>query len=151
DIFGIDPLKINKDRLYRAMDVLLPCKKDLGHHLKRRYGEIFPIDYELFLYDMTSTYFEGQCPKNPQAKRGYSRDQRSDCKQVTLALVVTKEGLPLFFEIFDGNRRDVTTVEEIVEQVESLYGKSKRVWVMDRGMVSEEVLEWLRQRGTFYI
>lgn len=151
DIFGIDPFKINKDRLYRAMDVLLSHKKDLGYHLKKRYGELFHIDYELFLYDMTSTYFEGQCSKNPQAKRGYSRDQRSDCKQVTLALVVTKEGLPLYFEIFDGNRRDVTTVEEIVEYVESIYGTTSRVWAMDRGMVSEDVLEWLRQRGTFYL
>lgn len=151
DILGIDPLKVNKDRLYRAMDQMLPCKQALGEHLKKRYGELFHLDYELFLYDMTSTYFEGQCPKNPQAKRGYSRDQRPDCKQVTLALVVTKEGLPLFFEIFDGNRRDVTTVEEIVEYVESIYGRTNRVWVMDRGMVSEENLEWLRERGTAYL
>ena len=151
DILGIDPLKVNKDRLYRAMDQMLPCKRALGEHLKKRYGELFHLDYELFLYDMTSTYFEGQCPSNPQARRGYSRDQRSDCKQVTLALVVTKEGMPLFFEIFDGNRRDVTTVEEIVDYVESLYGKTDRVWVMDRGMVSEKNLEWLRARGTAYI
>lgn len=151
DILGIDPLKINKDRLYRAMDILLSCKEALGGHLKQKYGELFKLDYELFLYDMTSTYFEGQCPLNPQAKRGYSRDQRSDCKQVTLALVVTKEGFPLFFEIFDGNRRDVTTVEEIVEHVESIYGRAGRIWVMDRGMVSDDNLRWLRERGTFYI
>ena len=151
DILGIDPLKVNKDRLYRAMDRMFPCKQALGEHLKKRYGELFHLDYELFLYDMTSTYFEGRCPANPQAKRGYSRDQRSDCKQVTLALVVTKEGFPLFFEVFDGNRRDVTTVEEIVEHVESIYGKTCRVWVMDRGMVSGENLEWLRERGTAYI
>lgn len=100
---------------------------------------------------MTSTYFEGQCPLNPQAKRGYSRDQRSDCKQITIALVVTKEGMPLYHEVFDGNRRDVTTVEDIVESVEAVFGLAKRVWVMDRGMVSEDNLEWLRARGTFYI
>jgi hypothetical protein len=100
DILGIDSYKVNKDRLYRAMDVLLPCKRALGEHLKRRYGELFHFDYELFLYDMTSTYFEGQCLSNPQAKRGYSRDQRPDCKQVTLALVVTKEGFPLFLAPF---------------------------------------------------
>lgn len=151
DILGIDPLKVNKDRLYRAMDVLLSCKEVLGKHLKRRYGELFNLDYELFLYDMTSTYFEGQCLQNLQAKRGYSRDNRPDCKQVTLALVVTKEGFPLFFEVFDGNRRDVTTVEEIVEHVESLYGHASRVWVMDRGMVSDDNLQWLRERGSFYI
>ena len=151
DILGIDPFKVNKDRLYRAMDILLSCKEALGGHLKRRYGELFELDYELFLYDMTSTYFEGQCPQNPQAKRGYSRDSRPDCKQVTLALVVTKEGFPLFFEVFDGNRRDVTTVEDIVEHVEALYGRASRVWVMDRGMVSDDNLQWLRERGTFYI
>jgi transposase len=151
DILGIDSLKVNKDRLYRSMDQMLPCKQALGEHLKKRYGELFHLDYELFLYDMTSTYFEGQCPQNPQAKRGYSRDQRPDCKQVTLALVITKEGLPLFFEIFDGNRRDVTTVEEVVEYVESIYGRTQRVWVMDRGMVSEENLEWFRERQTAYL
>lgn len=151
DILGIDSFKVNKDRLYRAMDALLPCKQALGGHLKKRYGELFHFDYEIFLYDMTSTYFEGLCPQNSQAKRGYSRDQRFDCKQVTLALVVTKEGFPLFFEVFDGNRRDVTTVEEVVEHVESLYGHADRVWVMDRGMVSDDNLQWLRERGTFYI
>jgi len=151
DILGIDLYKINKDRLYRAMDVLLSCKSVLGEHLKKRYGELFQLDYELFLYDITSTYFEGQCLANSQAKRGYSRDQRPDCKQVTLALIVTKEGLPLFFEVFDGNRRDVTTVEDIVEHVESIYGHSSRVWVMDRGMISDDNLQWLRDRGSSYI
>ncbi len=151
DILGIDPDKINKDRLYRTMDELLPQRATLGQHLKDRYGELFSLDYDLLLYDITSTYFEGQCQHNPQAKRGYSRDQRSDCKQVTIALVVTREGMPLYHEVFDGNRRDVTTVEEIVESVEAIYGCAKRVWVMDRGMVSEDNLEWLRERGTFYI
>ena len=151
DIFGIDPFKINKDRLYRAMNKLLPQKKALGDHLKARYSELFNLDYDLLLCDMTSTFFEGQCPLNPQAKRGYSRDQRSDCKQVTLALVVSKEGLPLYFEVFDGNRSDSTTVKEIVESVENIYGRAKRVWVMDRGMVSNENLKWMNERGTLYI
>lgn len=100
---------------------------------------------------MTSTYFEGECALNPKAKRGYSRDNRSDCKQVTLALVVTREGLPLYFEVFDGNRRDVTTLEEVVEFVENIYGKAERVWAMDRGMVSEDNLKWLKKRGSMYI
>ncbi|MFH1652998.1 MAG: IS1634 family transposase [Pseudomonadota bacterium] len=151
DILGINPDKINKDRLYRTMDQLLEHKPALGEHLKKRYGELFQLDYELLLYDITSTYFEGQCSSNPQAKRGYSRDKRSDCKQVTLALVVTKEGFPLYYEVFDGNRRDVTTVEEVVEAVESIYGKASRIWAMDRGMVSEYNLKWLRERGTYYI
>lgn len=108
---------------------------------------------------MTSTYFEGEAKGNPQAKRGYSRDSRPDCNQVTIALVATEEGLPLFYEVFavcddcfaDGNRTDVTTVEEIVEEMERLYGKAQRIWVMDRGMVSEENLEFLRERNGFYL
>lgn len=151
DILGIDPFKVNKNRLYRAMDVMLSHKQAMGEHLKRRYGELFRLEYDLILYDITSTYFEGECLKNPQAKRGYSRDKRPDCKQVILALVVTKDGFPLFYEVFDGNRRDVTTLEEVVEAVESIYGKADRVWVMDRGMVSEDELEWLRERGSRYI
>ena len=151
DILGMGSFRINKDRLYRAMDVMLNHREALGEHLKRRYGELFHLEYDLLLYDITSTYFEGQCPKNKKAKHGYSRDQRFDCKQVTLALVVTKEGFPLYFEVFDGNRRDVTTLEDIVEAVEGIYGKADRIWAMDRGMVSEENLEWLRERGTFYI
>lgn len=151
DILGVDSMKINKNRLYRAMDEMLDHKEALGEHLKKRYGELFHLDYDLLLYDITSTYFEGQCLKNKKAKRGYSRDKRPDCKQVTLALVVTREGFPLYFEVFDGNRRDVTTVEDIVERIEEMYGKADRVWAMDRGMVSEENLEWLRERGTLYI
>lgn len=151
DLLGIDPLKINKDRLYRAMDALWPHKEALGEHLKRRYGQLFHLDYEILIYDITSTYFEGQSKGNPQAKRGYSRDKRPDCKQVTLALIVSKEGFPLYYEVFDGNRRDVTTVEEIVQSVEAIYGRANRVWAMDRGMVSEKNLEFLNKRGTHYI
>lgn len=151
DILGIDSFKVNKDRLYRAMDIMISHKEAMGDHLKRRYGELFYLDYELLLYDITSTYFEGECLKNPKARRGYSRDKRFDCKQVTLALVVSREGLPLYYEVFAGNRRDVTTMEEVIETVESIYGKASRVWVMDRGLVSEEELEWLRERGSKYI
>jgi transposase len=103
------------------------------------------------LYDVTSTYFEGEALRNPQAQRGHSRDQRSDCKQVCIALVVTREGIPLGYEIFPGNRNDVTTVEEIVETIEELYGKADRVWVMDRGMVSQENLQFLKERGARYL
>ena len=151
DILGIDLRHINDDRLYRTLDEMLPCKQVLGEHLKQKYGELFGSRFDLLLYDMTSTYFEGEAKANPQAQRGYSRDSRPDCKQVPLAVVATEEGLPLFYEVFDGNRTDVTTVEEIVEEMERLYGKANRIWVMDRGMVSEENLDFLRERNGFYL
>ena len=119
--------------------------------LKERLGELFDLKYDLLLYDVTSTYFEGQAAGNPQAKRGYSRDHRSDCKQVCIALVVTRDGFPLGYEVFDGNRHDSTTVEEIVAKMEGRYGKADRIWVMDRGMVSESNLMFLRQGGRRYI
>lgn len=151
DILGIAEYQIEENRLYRTLDRLLAQKQALTHHLKERYGELFGIEYDILLYDITSTYFEGECPHNPQARYGYSRDKRRDCKQVLVAVVVTKEGMPLSFEVFDGNRRDVTTVEEMVQSIERVYGKACGIWVMDRGMVSEKVLEWLRGRGAKYL
>lgn len=151
DLMGIPAYRVNDDRLYRTLDQLLPHKEALEHHLKERMGQLFDIDYDLLLYDMTSTYFEGSCARNPQAKRGYSRDHRPDCKQVTIALVVTRDGLPLGYQVFDGNRADVTTVEEVVERIEKLYGQANRIWVMDRGMVSQGNVDWLREGGRRYI
>lgn len=151
DVLGIDLSRMNEDRLYRTLDKMLPCKQALGEHLKQKYGELFGSRFDLLLYDVTSTFFEGQAKANPQAQRGYSRDSRSDCKQVTIAVVATEEGLPLFYEVFDGNRTDVTTVEEIVEKMETLYGKAERLWVMDRGMISEDNLEFIRERNGFYL
>jgi len=151
NVLGVSADLINDDRLYRALDRLLPHKRRLEQHLVRRLGELFAVDYELLLYDVTSTYFEGQAANNPLAKRGYSRDHRPDCKQVCLALVVTREGLPLGYELFAGNRTDVTTVEEIVETMEARYGLAQRIWVMDRGMTSEDNLTWLRSSGRRYL
>lgn len=151
DLLGIPPGKIDDHRLYRALDKLLPHKPALEQHLKARLGELFQLDYELLLYDVTSTYFEGMAEGNPQAQRGYSRDQRPDCKQVCIALVVTKSGMPLAYEVFDGNRTDVTTVEEIVEGVEARFGQADRIWVMDRGMTSEDNLEFLQEGQRRYI
>jgi transposase len=151
ELLGIPPEKVNDDRLYRTLDRLLPCKKALEKHLKSRLGELFGLEYDLLLYDVTSTYFEGQAARNPQAQRGYSRDQRPDCKQVCIALVVSREGMPLGYEVFDGNRADVTTVEEIVEMIEEQYGEADRIWVMDRGMVSEENIEFLQRKQRRYI
>ena len=151
DLMGISDDMVYDNRLYRALDKLLPHKEALEKHLKQRFGELFNIDYDLLLYDVTSTYFEGEAAGNPQAKRGYSRDKRPDCKQVCIALVVTKEGIPLGYEVFDGNRHDSTTVEEIVEKMEVRYGAADRIWVMDRGMTSDENIEFLGQGKRRYI
>src|SRR3972149_6559155 len=151
DLLGVPLDKVNDDRLYRALDELLPLKVDLEKHLKERLGKLFNLEYDLLLYDITSTYFEGEGASNGQEKRGYSRDHRPDCKQVCIALVVSREGFALGYEVFSGNRADVTTVEEIVEKIEAMYGTASRIWVMDRGMVSEENLEYLRTSGRGYI
>ena len=135
DILGVPADKINDDRLYRSLDALLPHKDALCAHLQKRYGELFGTQFDFLFYDITSTYFEGSGKGNPQAKRGYSRDGRPDCVQVCIGLVVSREGLPLAFEVFDGNRPDVTTIEEMVGIMEDKYGRAGRVWVMDRGMV----------------
>ena len=138
DLLALPVDRVNESRLYRALDHLLPHKEALERHLVKRLGELFDLSYDLLLYDVTSTYFEGQARRNPLAQRGYSRDHRPDCKQVCIALVVTREGMPLGYEVFPGNRTDVTTVEEIVETMEARYGIADRVWVMDRGMMSAE-------------
>jgi transposase len=151
DMLGVPEDKINDDRLYRALDALLPHKDALCLHLQKRYGELFGSTFDFLFYDITSTYFEGTAKGNAQAKRGYSRDGRPDCPQVCIGLVATREGLPLAFEIFDGNRVDVTTTKEMVQIMESKYGKANRVWVMDRGMVSEKNLEFMRKTGARYL
>jgi transposase len=151
DLLGVRSDKISEDRLYRALDALLPHKDELCRHLQQRYGELFDCTFDFMFYDITSTYFEGSAKANPQAKRGYSRDGRPDCPQVCIGLVTTREGLPLAFEVFDGNRVDVTTTQEMVQSMEAKYGKANRVWVMDRGMVSEDNLEYLRSTGARYL
>jgi hypothetical protein len=151
DLLGVPAAKVNEDRLYRALDQLLPHKAAVEQHLKDRLGQLFAIQYDLLLYDVTSTYFEGEAARNPQAQRGYSRDHRPDCKQVNLALVVTREGLPLGYELFAGNRNDVTTLREIVETMERRYGLADRIWVLDRGLVSEEHVAWLKAHRRRYI
>lgn len=151
DLMGIPSNDMYNNRLYRALDKLLPHKAALEQHLKERFGELFGIEYDLLLYDVTSTYFEGEGKRNPGAKRGYSRDHRPDCKQVCIALVVTKEGIPLGYEIFDGNRKDSTTVEKIVLTMEHRYGTANRVWAMDRGMISAKNIEFLKDNNRKYI
>lgn len=151
DLLAVTGEKIGDDRLYRALDALLPHKDELCRHLQKRYGDLFGSTFDFLLYDLTSTYFEGSAKANPQAKRGYRRDGRPDCPQVCIGLVTTREGLPVAFEVFDGNRSDVTPTQEMVEIMEAKYGKAQRVWVMDRGLVSEANLEYLRSKGARYL
>jgi transposase len=151
DLLGIADEKVNDDRLYRAHDQVLPLKEALEQHLKERLGTLFRLEYDLLLYDITSTYFEGVAADNPLAQRGYSRDHRPDCKQVLIGLVVTRDGYPLGYEVFAGNRHDSTTVKEVVRRMEQRYGRERRIWVLDRGMVSEATLDWLSERGSRYI
>jgi len=151
DLLGVPVDRVNDDRLYRALDELLPHKEQLEIHLKNRLGDLFDLEYDLLLYDVTSTYFEGLAAGNGLAQRGYSRDHRPDCRQVCIALVVSKGGLPLGYEVFAGNRSDVTTVEEIVTTMERRYGRADRIWVMDRGMISQENIEFLQSGPRRYI
>jgi transposase len=150
DLLGVTTEDIYDERLYRALDRLLPHKETIEKHLVKRLGELFELDYDLLLYDVTSTYFEGVADPSI-AKRGYSRDHRPDCVQVNIALVVSREGMPLGYEIFAGNTTDVSTVQQMVEGIEDRFGKVNRVWVMDRGMVSAENIAWLNSTGRRYV
>jgi hypothetical protein len=151
DLLGVAPEQINEARLYRGLDALRAHKDALCGHLLKRYQDWFGVRIEFLLYDVTSSFFEGQALGNTLAARGYSRDGRPDCKQVCIGLVVTPEGLPVAYEVFAGNRADVTTLEEMVKLLEEKYGQARRVWVFDRGIVSEDNLEWLRGRGALYL
>jgi transposase len=151
DILGVDPQQVHTDRLYEGLDQLLAHKKAIEQRLRQRLGQLFELSYDVLLYDLTSTYFEGDCAGNPMAKRGYSRDSRPDCLQVVIALIVTTDGYPLGYEVFDGNTNDATTVAQIVAKVEAEHGKSERIWIMDRGNVSAANLQVLRHSGSQYI
>ena len=151
DLLEIEEGKINDTRLYRCLDRILPHKTKLEQHLKQRYGELFGAEFDVLLYDLTSTYVEGTAEKNPMMARGYSRDHRPDCEQMVIALIVNSEGFPFSYETFDGNRADVSTMETILRMVERKYGKARRIWVFDRGIVSEENLGAIRKRGGQYL
>jgi len=151
DLLQLSDEEVNKDRLYRGLDHLLVHKAALEAHLSRRCGELFAIENEVLLYDVTSTYFEGLAESNPQAQRGYSRDHRPDCKQVCIALVVTFDGFPLGYQVFAGNTSDSRTLQTIVATMEARHGVLGRVWITDRGMASAKNLAWLRDTGRRYI
>jgi hypothetical protein len=151
DLLGVPDAEVTKDRLYHTLDQLRAAKINIENDLHQRFGTLFGLNYELLLYDLTSTYFEGLAEANELARRGYSRDHRSDCKQVIVALVVTREGFPLAHFTWAGNTQDVKTVEQLVTAIEARFGKSQRVWVMDRGMISDEALTFLGAEGRRYL
>jgi transposase len=151
DLLQIEEGKINDTRLYRCLDRILPHKTKLERHLKNRYGELFGAEFDVLLYDLTSTYMEGAAEKNPMIHRGYSRDHRPDCEQLVIALIVNQDGFPFSYETFNGNRSDVSTMETILRMVERKYGKARRIWVFDRGIVSEENLAAIRKREGQYL
>jgi len=151
DLLHLPDGAINDSRLYRTLDHLLPQKTALERHLTARYGELFAAEFDVLLYDLTSSYVEGAAPKNPMMRRGYSRDHRPDCLQVVLAVIVNVDGFPLSYETFDGNRADVTTLETVMRMVERKYGQARRVWVFDRGIVSDANLAAIRRRGGQYL
>ncbi len=151
DLLQIEEGKLNDTRLYRCLDRILPHKTKLERHLKNRYGELFGAEFDVLLYDLTSTYVEGAAEKNPMMRRGYSRDHRPDCEQLVIALIVNNEGFPFSYETLDGNRSDVSTMETILRLVERKYGKARRIWVFDRGIVSEQNLAAIRKRDGQYL
>jgi transposase len=151
DLLGVPDSAVTKDRLYRTLDRLLAAQEAIERDMKEQLGTLFQLDYSLVLYDLTSTYFEGQAAENELARRGYSRDHRADCKQVVVALIVTRDGFPLAHRTFAGNTRDLKTVQTIVTEIETQFGKSGRIWVMDRGMISDESLKFLGAPGRRYL
>jgi transposase len=140
-----------KDRLYRALDRMVAHKDALERHLADKWRDLFGASFDVLLYDLTSMYFEGDAEEVDKVARGYSRDHRPDCAQVVIAIVVTPEGFPLNYEVFDGNRADVTTLEAMLDQGEAKHGRPRRIWVFDRGIVSEANLQRLRERGGQYV
>jgi transposase len=152
ELLGVDFAAAEKDRLYRCLDRLGEHQQELFAYLRQRWQDLFGAQFDILLYDLTSTYFEGEAEETPKAKRGYSRDHRPDCVQVVLALVITPEGLPLAYEVMEGNTSDRTTLRGFLEKVEKIHGKARRVWLMDRGIPTEEVLGEMRAAGdVFYL
>jgi hypothetical protein len=152
-LLGQDFAVAEKDRLYRCLDRVLEHKQDLFVHLQQRWKDLFDAEFDLLLYDLTSTYVEGEAEQNPKARYGYSRDKRPDCKQVVIALIVTPAGLPLAYEVMAGNTSEKTTLRGFLDSIESQYGKARRVWLMDRGIPTEALLEEIRtsRQETFYL
>jgi transposase len=151
ELLGVDFQAASKDRLYRCLDRVLAHRDDLFRHLRQRWQDLFAAEFDVLLYDLTSTYFEGLCRENPKARHGYSRDGRGDCRQVVIALIVTPQGFPLAYEVLPGNTVDNTTLRDVLRHIEARYGKARRTWVMDRGIPCEATLAQMRAAGTDYL
>ena len=150
-LLQVDDSIADKDRLYRCLDRLLSHKDDLCKHLQAKWKTLFDARFDVLLYDLTSTYFEGLCEEIPKAKHGYSRDGRSDCRQIVIALIVTSDGLPLAYEVMPGNTADCTTLRSFLAKIESMYGRAERIWVMDRGIPTKATLQEMRSQGVHYL
>jgi transposase len=152
-LLGTDFAVAEKDRLYRCLDRVREHKQELFLWLRQKWADLFHAEFEVLLYDLTSTYFEGAMEENRKAKYGHSRDKRTDCLQVVIALVITTDGFPLAYEVMDGNTSDRATLRDFLDKIEKTYGKAKRMWVMDRGIPSEEILREMRDpaREIFYL
>jgi transposase len=152
-LLGQDFQVAEKDRLYRCLDRVLPHKQELFVHLQQRWQDLFDAEFDLLLYDLTSTYVEGEAEQNPKAKYGYSRDGKPNCKQVVIALVMTPTGLPMAYEVMDGNTSDKSTLRGFLDKIEGMYGKARRIWLMDRGIPTEAILTEMRasRQETFYL
>ena len=148
DLLGEDFALVQKDKLYRCLDRLLPHKREFFSYLKEQWQTLFNPRFDILLYDLTSTYFESDPPDEGKRRYGYSRDKRPDCVQVVIALIVTPEGFPLTYEVMPGNTSDKTTLADFLKRIEDQHGKSERVWVMDRGIPTEASLEQMRQSDT---
>jgi hypothetical protein len=148
DLLGEEGDAVPYQNLYRCLDKLLEHKKGMFTFLKQRWQDMFRVDFDVLLYDLTSTYFECDPPGTGKRRYGYSRDKRFDCVQVVIALVVTPDGFPLCYEVMEGNTSDRTTLRQFLDKIESQYGKARRVWIMDRGIPTEEVLTEMRQSET---
>ncbi len=151
ELLGVDFAVADKDRLYRCLDRLVAHKDELLKFLVNRWKTLFDARFDVLLYDLTSTYFEGRCEQNPKARHGHSRDRRPDCRQVVIALVVTPEGFPLAYEVMPGNTSDRTTLKAFLAKIELMYGKTRRVWLMDRGVPTQYDLERMRADGVGYL
>ncbi len=151
ELLGVDAAAASKDRLYRCLDRILEYRTDLFKHLEARWKDLFNASFDVLLYDLTSTYFEGSCEQIPAARHGYSRDGRPDCRQLVIALVLTPDGLPVAYEIMPGNTSDKTTLDGFLRNIEQMYGQTRRVWVMDRGIPTESTLGQMRDRQIDYL
>ncbi|MGH6894600.1 MAG: IS1634 family transposase [Dongiaceae bacterium] len=151
DLLGVPDAVVNKDRLYRTLDALLEAKEPIERDLKQNLGELFSLNFDLLLCDLTSSFFEGLAEENDLAARGYSRDHRADCRQIVLAMIVTPDGFPLYHEVFAGNTNDAAAFPKIVEKMESRFGQARRVWVVDRGIASQANLDFLKQRKQSFL